>query len=83
MSTKASINLRGIYPPITTPFNEDETIAWDKLEANMAKWNKTGLAGYLVQGSNGEYCYLTQEERVEMIQKVGFLKVQIKPRNNY
>jgi 4-hydroxy-2-oxoglutarate aldolase len=28
------------------------------------------LRGYLVQGSNGEYCYLSYEERIEMIKKV-------------
>ncbi len=64
------INLRGIFPPVTTPFNNDETIAWDKLEENMAKLNKTNVAGYLVQGSNGEYCFLTKEERIDIVKKV-------------
>ena len=53
MSTK-KLDLTGLYPPITTPFNDDESIAWDKLKANMDKWNDTKLRGYLVQGSNGE-----------------------------
>ena len=60
-----------MYPPITTPFNEDESIAWDKLQSNLEKWNQVeSLRGYLVQGSNGEYCYLTSEERIQMIEKV-------------
>lgn len=66
----SSINLSGIYPPICTPFNTDESVAWDKLEENINRWNKEDLKGYLVQGSNGEYCYLDQEERVEMIKVV-------------
>ena len=66
----SSLDLTGMYPPITTPFNPDESIAWDKLKANLDKWNQTDLRGYLVQGSNGEYCYLSDEERVEMIKKV-------------
>ncbi len=72
LSTKArSLDISGVYPPITTPFNNDETIAWDKLKSNLETWNKVqSLRGYLVQGSNGEYCYLTTQERVEMISKV-------------
>jgi len=64
------LDLTGVFPPIATPFDKDENIAWDKLEHNMNKWNSVDLRGYLVQGSNGEICYLTQEERVEMIRVV-------------
>ena len=33
--------MKGIFPPIVTPFNAaDESIAWDKLEHNINKWNK-------------------------------------------
>ena len=64
------LDFAGVYPPITTPFNKDETIAWNKLEENLSKMNAMKLRGYLVQGSNGEYCYLSAEERVEMIRKV-------------
>ena len=64
-------NLSGVYPPITTPFNQDESIAWDQLKNNLEKLNQIDLLrGYLVQGSNGEYCYLTPDERVKMIEKV-------------
>ena len=26
------LDFAGVYPPITTPFNNDETISWNKLE---------------------------------------------------
>ncbi len=48
-SNAASINLSGIFPPITTPFDDRERIAWDKLEHNILKLNETDVAGYLVQ----------------------------------
>ena len=64
------LDFTGVYPPITTPFDKDETIAWNKLEENLSKMNAMKLRGYLVQGSNGEYCYLSAEERVEMIRRV-------------
>jgi len=70
MATAAKIDLSGIYPPIVTPFNQDESIAWDKLESNISKWNQHPLTGFLVHGSNGEFCYLNTKERVEVIKKV-------------
>ena len=71
----------GIYVPITTPFNEDESIAWDKLESNIKKMNASNLKGYVVQGSTGEFCYLTEEEKVETIKKVN-LWYSYNPSNN-
>lgn len=70
LSVGKGLDLTGIYPPIPTPFNTDESIAWDKLKENMKKWNEFPLRGFLVQGSNGEFCYLTEEERIEMIKVV-------------
>ncbi|KAH3789674.1 hypothetical protein DPMN_167860 [Dreissena polymorpha] len=64
------LDISGIYPPIATPFNSDESIAYDKLQENIAKWNKIPLRGYVVQGSNGEYVYLRDEERVDLVRHV-------------
>ena len=62
-------DLRGIFPPITTPF-VDGKVAYDKLAANIEKWNKTGLSGYVAFGSNGEYVYLDDEEKLEVVKTV-------------
>uniref|UniRef100_A0A0B6ZJZ1 Uncharacterized protein n=1 Tax=Arion vulgaris TaxID=1028688 RepID=A0A0B6ZJZ1_9EUPU len=64
------LDISGIFPPIPTPFNADESIAYDKLEYNMKKWNKIPFRGYVVQGSNGECCFLNLEERVKMVKEV-------------
>lgn len=69
-SVKMQIDVGGIYPPIVTPFDADETIAYDKLQQNMDKWNKIPFRGYVVQGSNGEYVYLREDERVELVRRV-------------
>jgi 4-hydroxy-2-oxoglutarate aldolase len=61
--------LKGIFPPITTPFVHDE-IAFDKLAENISKWNKTGLAGYVVMGSNGESPFLTRDEKLKLVESV-------------
>ena len=39
------LDISGIYPPIATPFNSDESIAYDKLQANMDIWNKIPFRG--------------------------------------
>lgn len=57
--------IRGIFAPIPTPFVEGE-ISYEKLAENIAKWEKTGLAGLVVMGSNGEAPYLDEDEKVEM-----------------
>lgn len=55
------MNLRGIFPPIATPFKDDE-IDLDGMRANVTKWMKTRLAGLLVLGSNGEAPMLDADE---------------------
>eukprot|EP00088_Acartia_fossae_P062881 TRINITY_DN7624_c0_g1_i3.p1 TRINITY_DN7624_c0_g1~~TRINITY_DN7624_c0_g1_i3.p1 ORF type:complete len:327 (-),score=72.00 TRINITY_DN7624_c0_g1_i3:19-999(-) len=66
-SSSGCLDLTGVYPPICTPFNKDQSIAWHKLDHNMKRWNIEDLAGYLVEGSNGEYCYLSKDERIELV----------------
>ncbi len=59
------MKLSGVMPPITTPF-QDGKVALNKLKENFQKWNKTGLSGYLVLGSNGEAVYLNEKERIKV-----------------
>ncbi len=62
------MKLQGVFPPIPTPFDDDGNLALDKVKANIALWNKTGLHGYVVLGSNGEAPMLTDAERVALWQ---------------
>jgi 4-hydroxy-2-oxoglutarate aldolase len=55
------MNLHGIFPPIATPFKDDE-VDLDAMRSNVTKWMKTGLAGVLVLGSNGEAPMLDADE---------------------
>jgi 4-hydroxy-2-oxoglutarate aldolase len=61
------MKLSGVIPPITTPFQNGK-LASDKLKKNFQKWNKTGLSGYLVLGSNGEAVYLNDREKIKVIE---------------
>lgn len=64
----SQIDLHGIFPPIPTPFVDGE-VAYDKLGVNIEKWGKTGLKGLVVMGSNGEYVYLSAEEKRKLVEK--------------
>uniref|UniRef100_A0A8D3BSZ9 4-hydroxy-2-oxoglutarate aldolase, mitochondrial n=1 Tax=Scophthalmus maximus TaxID=52904 RepID=A0A8D3BSZ9_SCOMX len=64
------LDLSGIYPPIATPFTAEEDVDHRRLEENLQKYAKIPFKGLVVQGSNGEYPYLTQEERVEVVRTV-------------
>lgn len=60
------LDLSGLFPPVPTPFEKGHT-APHRLRENLEKWNATGLAGYLVLGSNGEAPYLGEAEKIEII----------------
>jgi 4-hydroxy-2-oxoglutarate aldolase len=61
--------LKGIYPPLTTPFVRD-VVAYNKLIENLKKYNQKGLSGYVVLGSNGESVFLTKKEKLKLISTV-------------
>jgi 4-hydroxy-2-oxoglutarate aldolase len=61
------LSLAGVFPPIPTPFLEDERLALDHLQHNLERWGQFGLTGYVVGGSNGEFPYLSVEERLEVV----------------
>ena len=65
----AKLNLHGIFPPIATPFVNGK-VAYDKLAANGERWCRTGLKGLVVLGSNGDYVYLSEEEKRSVVDSV-------------
>ncbi len=64
------LSLNGVFPPILTPFEENGDIAHDKMAANIEKWNRYPLKGMVIFGSNGEYPYLTSDEKLEVMHTV-------------
>ena len=57
----------GIFTPIVTPFDSRGNVNYDDLEFNINKWNTTPLAGLVVLGTNGEFPYLTKDERLDIV----------------
>ena len=63
-------DFRGIYTPIVTPFDENEEINYDYLGHNLDKWGQTQLDGIVVMGSNGEFVYLNEQEKLDVVKYV-------------
>jgi len=61
------VDLSGIFPALTTPYREDGTVALDLFKANLARYNQTGVAGYVVLGSTGESVLLTASESESLL----------------
>jgi dihydrodipicolinate synthase/N-acetylneuraminate lyase len=59
--------IEGIFAAVPTPFYADERIYYRKLEANMARYSRTLLAGMLVLGSTGEAVMLDDAESREIL----------------
>ena len=62
-------NLSGIFPPLTTPFTDDELVI-DKLLRNLRKYERRELSGYVLFGSNGESVFLSKDEKIQIISSV-------------
>jgi 4-hydroxy-2-oxoglutarate aldolase len=63
-------SLRGIFAPITTPFNTDGKINYEHLVKNVEKYAKTKLQGFLILGSNGENKSLSTREKEEVVKTI-------------
>ncbi len=61
------MNLQGIFPPIATPFVNDE-VDFRGLQSNIERWMKTPLSGLLVLGSNGEAPLLDDDEARRVVE---------------
>ena len=62
------ITLKGVFPPIPTPFDRQDRVHLGALADNLQRWNQYDLAGYVVLGSNGEPVYVDEEEKLRVWQ---------------
>jgi 4-hydroxy-2-oxoglutarate aldolase len=61
------VDVSGIFSALTTPYHEDGFVALDHFKANLARYNKTRLAGYVVLGSTGESVLLSAAEADSLV----------------
>lgn len=60
----------GIFPALTTPFEADGSVSLAGMKHNIGLYNRTGLAGYVVLGSTGESVLLSREEADQLLTAV-------------
>src|SRR5579863_4405498 len=56
------MKLRGIFPPVTTPFKADGEIDLPRLRENIRRYDQTHVAGYVMNGSTSESVLLGWDE---------------------
>ena len=61
------MSLRGIVPPLVTPFLPDGSLDLAAFEANLESLSAFDLAGFLVLGSNGEAASLEEDEKLALV----------------
>jgi 4-hydroxy-2-oxoglutarate aldolase len=61
-------NLKGIFPPVVTPFNRRGDVDEKRFRENLEKYAGTGLGGVVVAGSTGEALYLNEAERLRLVE---------------
>ena len=66
--TETPVLRGGIYPPLPTFFTGREDLDLDTLRRHIRRIADSGIAGYVVMGSNGEAVHLSSEERVRVIE---------------
>ncbi|NWU60539.1 HOGA1 protein, partial [Pterocles burchelli] len=62
-----TLDLRGIFPPLSTPFSHTQEVDYAQLEGNLRRYASIPFRGLVVLGSNGEYPYLSPRERLEVV----------------
>lgn len=60
------MKLRGIYAPLTTPFDHQGRIYWSKFDHNLAQLRRTTLSGFVVAGPWGEGPLLSESEKASL-----------------
>jgi 4-hydroxy-2-oxoglutarate aldolase len=61
-------SLKGMFSPVVTPFNRRGEIDEGLFRENLQKLVGIGLSGVLVAGSTGEAPYLTEGERLRLVE---------------
>src|ERR1700734_2353704 len=56
------MNVSGVFPALTTPFDSDGAVSVENIKHNIAKYNSAGLTGFVAIGSTGESLMLSRKE---------------------
>jgi 4-hydroxy-tetrahydrodipicolinate synthase len=60
----------GVFPAMTTPFHDDESIDHDTLRAHAQRLETAGVDGLVPVGTTGESATMTHDEHIEVVETV-------------
>ena len=60
----------GVFPAMTTPFHDDESIDHDTLRAHAQRLEAAGVDGLVPVGTTGESATMTHDEHIEVVETV-------------
>ncbi len=60
--------LRGVHIPFPTNFDDGGEVDARAVCANIERWNRTGVSGYVALGSTGERVHLEERERLSVVE---------------
>ncbi|MFB6132956.1 MAG: 4-hydroxy-tetrahydrodipicolinate synthase [Halanaeroarchaeum sp.] len=60
----------GVFPAMTTPFDDDGRIDHDQLAADVRRLEEAGVDGLVPVGSTGESATVTHDEHIEVVETV-------------
>src|SRR3970040_986702 len=61
-------HLKGVFPPLVTPFNRRGEIDLGRFRENVNFYAATAVSGIVIAGSTGEAPYLTEQERLKLVE---------------
>lgn len=59
-----------VVAPSPTPFKADDSVNYDAIERNVARWCETPLSGFVLNTENGEESFLSETEKMEIVRAV-------------
>jgi len=62
-----SITWKGVFPAVTTKFNDDDEIDFDAFDINIEAQLEAGVKGIIIGGSLGEASVLSDQEKVDLL----------------
>jgi 4-hydroxy-tetrahydrodipicolinate synthase len=60
----------GVFPAMTTPFHDDESIDFERLQEHARRLERAGVAGVVPVGTTGESATMTHDEHIEVVEAV-------------
>ena len=61
------MHFEGIYTPVITPFQDDDSINFDAYATHVQYLLHAGVHGLMIGGTTGEYYVESHEERIELL----------------